>query len=280
MITKIYQPILITTLLLGATIMSSHVFAVNEQSQEVIDARQEAQIWTTYALSPYLRTNKLTVLVHGGKATLTGVVADDIDKDLAKQIALGVEGIDNVDNQITIDENYKPSKNATQEKSYGQLIDDVSITSVIKSKLLWSKKSDGLATHVNTQFGKVTLKGVVENEASKVLAGRLAKNTRGVDSVDNLLTVKDESKSAKLDNSKKSANSIGDKVSDTWITTKVKSTFIYSSNVESADISVSTKDGVVILSGKVNSGTERELAIELAQNIRGVKSVQSIDLIF
>ena len=62
-------------------------------SQDVIDARQETQIWTTYALSPYLRANDLKVSVDSGKATLTGNVEEGVNKDLAKQIALGVEGI-------------------------------------------------------------------------------------------------------------------------------------------------------------------------------------------
>lgn len=60
-------------------------------------------------------------------------------------------------------------------------------------------------------------------------------------------------------------------LADSWITTKVKSTYMYSSNVDSVDISVSTLDGVVSLKGEVNGGPERALAVELAKNIRGVK---------
>ena len=62
---------------------------------------------------------------------------------------------------------------------------------------------------------------------------------------------------------------------DGWITTKVKSTYAYSTNVDGSDISVTTNGGVVTLSGMVDSGAERALAIELAQNVRGVKSVHS-----
>ncbi|MEO3877626.1 BON domain-containing protein [Rheinheimera fenheensis] len=60
----------------------------------------------------------------------------------------------------------------------------------------------------------------------------------------------------------------------------MKSTFMYSSNVSGADISVNTEKGIVTLSGKLDSGAEQALAIELAQNIRGVKSVTSKQLIF
>ena len=50
---------------------------------------------------------------------------------------------------------------------------------------------------------------------------------------------------------------------------------MYSSNVNGSDIDVSTSAGVVTLKGKVDSGAERALAIELADNVRGVKSVRS-----
>jgi len=58
----------------------------------------------------------------------------------------------------------------------------------------------------------------------------------------------------------------------------VKSTFMYSTNVDGSDISVNTDKGIVTLSGKVDSGAERALAIELTQNVRGVKSVNSKSL--
>ncbi|MFC4863024.1 BON domain-containing protein [Pseudomonas sp. JS3066] len=38
--------------------------------------------------------------------------------------------------------------------------------------------------------------------------------------------------------------------------------------------------GIVTLSGIVDNGAERDLAIELAQNVRGVKSFQSTDLCY
>mgnify|MGYP002143824622 CR=1 FL=1 len=68
--------------------------------------------------------------------------------------------------------------------------------------------------------------------------------------------------------------------SDTWITTKVKSTLLYSSNVKGSDVEVTTKGGVVTLGGKLGSGAERALAVELADNVRGVKAVNAKGLTF
>lgn len=251
-------------------------------TQDVTEARQETQIWTTYALSPYLRASDIKVSVDNGKATLTGTVEEQTNKDLAKQIALGVSGIADVDNQIVVKPDYvAPAPGA--DRAYGEVVDDASITAAVKSKLAWSRDADAVTTDVDTQRGKVTLTGSADTREEKERAGRLAANTRGVVSVDNQLVVqagKHGNEAAKNGNAAAKDGKAGMKegrrdVADGWITTKVKSTFMYSSNVDGSDISVSTRKGIVTLSGKVDSGAERALAIELAQNVRGVKSVQS-----
>jgi osmotically-inducible protein OsmY len=248
-------------------------------SQDIASARQETQIWTTYSLSPYLRANDIKISVVEGKATLTGTVEEDVDKELAKQIALGVSGIKSVDNQIMVDANYVSPERASKERSFGEVVDDATITATVKSKLLWSKNTEGLETNVDTRMGKVTLLGTAENGAAKELAGRMAQNTRGVVAVDNQLVV-DESKPIAAGEGEAPELHTTNVIADSWITTKVKSTYMYSSNVENNDISVSTQDGIVTLSGKVGSGAERELATELALNIRGVKSVDATALKF
>ena len=251
-----------------ALALAGGVASAGTPSQEVTEARQESQIWTTYALSPYLRANDIGVAVHDGKATLTGKVEESVNKELAEQIALGVNGIKKVDNQIVIQADYTPPAQSS-DRSYGELVDDATITSQVKSKLVWSKNTEGLSTNVTTKRGKVSLIGSADTAATKDLAGRLALDTRGVVSVDNQLVVKSPSVA------KTATTEAGNDMSDGWITTKVKSTYMFSSNVDGTDITVNTDKGVVALSGKMDSGAERALAIELAQNVRGVKSVNS-----
>src|SRR5512147_2388867 len=118
--------LLATSIALALSAVSS-VAGADTVSQDVIEARQETQIWTTYALSPYLRANDLTVSVHEGKATLTGKVAEDINKDLAKQIALNVDGIKSVDNKIEVVPDYTERKKSA-DLAYGDKIEDASIT--------------------------------------------------------------------------------------------------------------------------------------------------------
>jgi osmotically-inducible protein OsmY len=248
--------------------------AADTASQNITEARQETQIWTTYALNPYLRASDLKVSMHAGTATLTGSVEEGVSKDLAKQIALGVDGVKEVDNQIVIKPDYVAPPR-TLNRTYGEAIDDATITAAVKSKLVWSKYTDGLTIDVDTRLSKVKLTGKADTAAAKELAGRLAMNTRGVVAVDNQLVVAPAVAKTTKESAAEFAKTETKAVSDSWITTKVKSTFMYSNNVDGSDISVTTTGGIVTLDGKVDSGAERELAIELAKNVRGVKSVQA-----
>ncbi|WP_271408002.1 BON domain-containing protein [Pseudomonas sp. Q1-7] len=265
-------------LILAASIAMAMGNVAASESQSNTDTRQETQIWTTYALSPDLRANDLKVLVKNGKATLSGVVADEVHKELATDIALAVSGVDLVDNQIVVMSDYVPSEpKPGMDRSYGVMVDDASITAAIRSKLRWSKQADGMTTSVKTRSGRVTLTGNADSQTDKQIAGRLASNTDGVLVVDNQLVV-DALKPAPVEAAKGAVEQAQDDVADGWITTKVKSTLMYSSNVSGSAISVSTNGGIVTLSGLVANGVERDLAIELAQNVHGVKSVRSSEL--
>lgn len=267
-----HKSLFASAIALSALGLAGAASAADTVAQDLTEARQESQIWTTYALSPYLRANDLKVSVDNGKATLSGTVEESVNKDLAKQIALGVKGVTEVDNQIVVQADYVAPPSA--ERRYGEVIDDATITSAVKSKLLWSKHTDGLTTDVDTRRGQVKLTGTADSATARDLAGQLALNTRGVASVDNQILVVTQ-KTSMADKTKDVSKEAGKDVADGWITTKVKSTLLYSSNVDGSDISVDTKNGIVTLSGKVDNGAERALAIELTKNVRGVKGVQS-----
>lgn len=64
-------------------------------------------------------------------------------------------------------------------------------------------------------------------------------------------------------------------VSDTWITSKVKSTFLADSSLSGLDIKVETNKGVVSLSGQLGSDAERDLAVAKTKEIKGVVAVSA-----
>ena len=64
-------------------------------------------------------------------------------------------------------------------------------------------------------------------------------------------------------------------VTDTWITTKVKADLLATENVSGLDIKVETVDGVVTLTGAVASQAQKDKAVEVARQIKGVKRVEA-----
>ncbi|UOV04380.1 BON domain-containing protein [Pseudoxanthomonas sp. F37] len=64
-------------------------------------------------------------------------------------------------------------------------------------------------------------------------------------------------------------------VTDTWITTKVKADLLATENVSGLDIKVETVDGVVTLTGAVASQAQKDKAVAVAQQIKGVKRVDA-----
>src|ERR1041385_6883708 len=106
-----------SSMALAITALSGSAVA-SSTAHELTEGRQETQIWTTYALNPHLRASDLKVQVHGSTATLTGNVEEGVSKELAAQIALGVEGIKDVDNQIVIQPGYTDRKSTRLNSSH------------------------------------------------------------------------------------------------------------------------------------------------------------------
>ena len=67
----------------------------------------------------------------------------------------------------------------------------------------------------------------------------------------------------------------GEYVDDAVITTKVKAAVFNEASLKSAEINVETFRGTVQLSGFVRSQADISKAVEVARNVKGVKSVKN-----
>lgn len=259
-----------TTLLLGShTLMAQ---AASEQAAgPLLEARQEGSIWTAIALNKHLSPLDIKVDVEQGTARLSGKVENEVERELAERIALDVQGIDKVDNQLQIDPQLTSEPGS--RSALAQRFEDATLVATVKSKLLWSNVTQGMDIDVASADGVVTLKGRAQSPEAKELAGNLATNTDGVVSVNNLISLSAaDSIAAKT---QPQALSATEQMSDAWVTSKVKSSLIYSRNLDGLNIKVDTREGVVTLNGVVANFAEKELAVEIARNIRGVKGVNA-----
>ena len=112
---------------------------------------------------------------------------------------------------------------------------------------------------IHSKDGAVTLTGTVSEESHKSLAQETVAGLPGVKSVDNRLEVKGTPPA---------------KNSDAWISTKVKTMFLFHRSV-SAMTEVNTTDGIVTLQGKATSQAQKDLTTEYAKDVEGVKDVKN-----
>jgi osmotically-inducible protein OsmY len=126
---------------------------------------------------------KTEVNVKDGIVTLQGEATSQAQKDLTTEYAKDVEGVKDVNNEMTVTETSKKTR------TVGEKIDDASITAQVKMTLLYHRSTSALNTKVETKRGVVTLSGKAGNAAELNLATKLANDVNGVKGVKNRMTI-------------------------------------------------------------------------------------------
>jgi osmotically-inducible protein OsmY len=201
----------------------------------------------------YLKADDITIQSRDGAVTLTGTVSEESHKSLAQETVAGLPGVKSVDNRLEV-KGTPPAKNS-----------DVWISTKVKTMLLFHRNVSAMA-EVNTKDGIVTLQGKATSQAQKDLTTEYAKDVEGVKDVKNEMTIAKTSKKTQT---------VSRKVDDASITALVKMTLLYHRSTSALNTSVTTKNGVVTLSGKASNAAELNLATKFANDVNGVKSVKN-----
>ena len=149
-----------------------------------------------------------------------------------------------------------------QEKSVGAAIDDATASSEIKTKLLRADRKKYGEVDVEVANGLVLLSGRVNTQEDKIFAERTAWSSSRAQDVANEIKVEGR-------------NSFMTGLSDSVITSRVRSSLVGSRTVRSVNFNIETYDGVVYLMGIARSQKELEHAAEKASYVPGVKEVVS-----
>ena len=152
----------------------------------------------------------------------------------------------------------------------GAMVTDTAITAKVKSKLMGDKRLDKSDINVTTTNGVVTLEGSVSSAQAKSLAAAETKSIDGVKSVDNNLRTPGSS------NAGAKTKRV---MSDSWITTKVKSELLADSVSKGFKVNVETKHGVVILTGTLVNQDAINHVKNIAGKVEGVKDVDTTALV-
>ncbi len=154
------------------------------------------------------------------------------------------------------------SEAQTAPTTIGTEIDDTAITTKVKTALLADDYVKGLDIKVETRKGEVQLSGYVDSQEQIDKAVAIAKGIEGVKNVNNEMMVKG------------GEASVGEKIDDTIITTKIKAALAGDDNIKnSTDIAVETQEGEVQLSGHANDQAQMDRAVAVARGVEGVKNV-------
>lgn len=129
---------------------------------------------------------KTQVFVNNGMVTLKGEADSQAQKDLTTEYAKDVNGVKEVDNQMTIVVDNQG--NSTVQSLEGR-IDDASVTAQVKMAFLVHHSTSAFKTGVSTSNGVVTLTGEASSDAGKEMAAKVAEDINGVKSVINNMTV-------------------------------------------------------------------------------------------
>ena len=154
-----------------------------ERQAEKSDGWIALKVKTVLLFHSNVRATKTDVNVRDGIVTLSGEAATQAQKELTGEYAHDVAGVKDVKNDMTL------AKDPNAEPTLSDKIDDASITAQVKIALLTHHSTSAIKTTVKTSNGVVTLNGKAKNDAEKTLVGKLAKDIKGVASVDNKMSV-------------------------------------------------------------------------------------------
>jgi hyperosmotically inducible protein len=135
-------------------------------------------IEASLAANDDVKARQVSVETREGIAYLTGVVDTEDARREAGRVAWRTEGVSGVVNDLTVG-----------ERTVGSWVDDVMISSKVKSKLIASSEIKAGDIDVSSSQGVVTLIGRVGSQTIKTEAERIARGVKGVNDVNNELLV-------------------------------------------------------------------------------------------
>ena len=263
-----------------------------EHSDPLITARIQAK----YFASPDVKAHRIDVDTRNGLVTLEGTVDSEVQREVAGSIARSVEGVTRVENKLLVraaadtaaDMPRHHAEYPSSPRRDGRT--PAWITAKVQSQYYLNPSLKPWRIDVDTaSSGAVTLSGVVDSDADRVEAIRVARATEGVTAVnDNLRVqpqsvattgtikdttdVKNDAREVK-DDARRTARTAAEAVDDGWITLKVQSKFFLDDDVRARNIDVDTRNGRVTLKGAVGSEGERQHALAIARSTDGVITV-------
>ena len=153
------------------------------------------------------------------------------------------------------------------------VVDDSTVTSRIQAKFFLDQTIKGRRIDVDTQGGIVTLRGDVASDNERAQALLLARTTEGVERVEDALTVNAAIDAPAPDIATAAEVPAPSRADDETLTSRVQARFGEDASLKTATITVTAKDGVVLLDGVAPTAAAKQQAITAARSTEGVLQV-------
>ena len=153
------------------------------------------------------------------------------------------------------------------ERSAGEVVDDISIAAQTKTALAADTTTDAIKIDVEVDHSNVQLNGFVDSEAERARAEEIVKGINGVASVENNLKIQPRDRST------------GEYVDDKVLIAEVKAALADDPIANALSIDIEANQGVISLGGHVDTAAEREAAYKAAVQVAGVvKVINNLDV--
>jgi len=223
-------------------------------AKEDADARIVSAAQKSYTFRVLLKDDAVQVASRGGAVSLTGTVANEFHKDLARETVQSLPGVKSVDNRLLV----MAGAPATASDAW--------LAAKVGAALSYHRNVEASSIRVEARDGVVTLSGQASSAAHRALAGDIAENVEGVKGVRNDLEVVTPASGRKT---------LAEKIDDASITAQVKAALLAHRGTHMLTTRVKTDRGVVTIRGEARNSAEKELVLRLVADIRGVRRVQN-----
>jgi hyperosmotically inducible protein len=247
----------------AAMLFAAVLFAGGSSEAAVQDSWITAKVKIALLTSRHVHGMPIDVDTDQGRVTLHGRVATAHERRQAITIAEQVHGVREVRSLLQV----VPGSN---EKALVR--EDRDVRREVQAMLQDDPRLDGSHIHVQSvNRGVVLLGGEARDVGDELQALEDARSVHGVGRVESDIRASDRESDGRV--------AVGerhdDRVSDAWITARIKVKFIADHDIPARDIHVDTHDHTVTLVGTVASRPVAEKAVSVARRVRGVVSVQN-----
>ena len=164
--------------ILGALVFAAFTVACGES-----DLGITTKVKSLLETDRNLNSAQIQVKTQNKVVTLSGSVPTPAEKEHAIAVARSVENVADVVDDLSV------STGATASAQAPQPPDDTSITEAVKQKLQAQPETANESIAVDTRQGVVTLSGTVKTAQQKDEVLQIARNTQGVQGIEDRLTV-------------------------------------------------------------------------------------------